>query len=126
MYHVKRMIEEMGTYFGDGSQIIYVNGSYNDDNHPVGKLMHDFRCSSSADMFYPVLAKQVRYFKETEGGQKIMCQAFEDLAEKRVAEEKKASARRMIARGKMTLEEIAEDTDLPLEEVRELAGLQLA
>ncbi len=37
----------------------------------------------------------------------------------------KASARRLIARGKMTLEEIAEDTDLPLEEVRELAGLQL-
>ena len=27
LYHVKRMIEETGTYFGDGSQIIYVNGS---------------------------------------------------------------------------------------------------
>ena len=48
------------------------------------------------------------------------------LAEKRVTEEKKASARRLIARGKQTLEEIAEDTDLPLEEVKELAGLQLA
>jgi len=32
---------------------------------------------------------------------------------------KKASARRLIARGKMTLEEIAKDTDLPLED-REL------
>ena len=126
LYHVKRMIEETGTYFGDGSHIIYVNGSYKDDSDPVGKLMHDFRCSSSADMFYPVLAKQVKYFKETEGGQEIMCQAFEDLAEKRVVEEKMASARRMIARGKMTLEEIAEDTDLSLEEVKELAGLQLA
>ncbi len=47
------------------------------------------------------------------------------MAEKRVVEEKRASARRLIARGKMTLEEIAEDTDLPLEELRELAGLQL-
>lgn len=67
-----------------------------------------------------------------------MCQIFEDLAEKRAnerveevrleirMEEKKAFARRMIARGKLTLEEIAEDTDLPLEEVKELAGLQLA
>ena len=126
LYHVKRMIEETGTYFGDGSHIIYVNGSYKDDNDPVGKLMHDFRCLSSADMFYPVLARQVKYFKETEGGREIMCQAFEDLAEKRVTEEKKAFARRLIARGKQTLEEIAEDTDLPIEEVRELAGLQLA
>lgn len=126
MYHVKRMIEETGTYFGDGSHIIYVNGSYKDDNNPIGRLMHDFRCLSSADMFYPVLARQVKYFKETEGGREIMCQAFEDLAEQRVTEEKKAFARRLIARGKQTLEEIAEDTDLPIEEVRELAGLQLA
>lgn len=103
-----------------------VNGSYKDDNDPVGRLMHDFRCLSSVDMFYSVLARQVKYFKETEGGQEIMCQVFEELAEKRVTEEKKAFARRLIARGKQTLEEIAEDTDLPLEEVRELAGLQLA
>lgn len=125
LYHVNRMIEETGTYFGDGSHIIYVNGSYKDDNDPVGRLMHDFRCLSSVDMFYPVLARQVKYFKETEGGQEIMCQVFEDLAEKRVMEEKKVFARRLITRGKQTLEEIAEDTDLPLEEVRELAGLQL-
>lgn len=129
LYHVNRMIEETGTYFDDGSHIIYVNGSYKDDNDPVGRLMHDFRCLSSVDMFYPALARQMRYFKETEGGQEIMCQVFEDLAEKwakeRVTEEKKESARRMIVRGKQTLEEIAEDIGLPLEEVRELAGLQL-
>lgn len=126
LYHVNRMIEETGTYFNDGSHIIYVNGSYKDDNDPVGKLMHDFRCLSSVDMFYPILAKQVKYFKETEGGQEIMCQVFEDLAEKRITEEKKAFARRLIARGKQTLEEIAEDAELPIEVVRDLAGLQLA
>ncbi|MBD5355654.1 MAG: hypothetical protein HDR88_01430 [Bacteroides sp.] len=125
LYHIDRVIEETGTYFGDGSHIIYVNGSYKDDNDPVGKLMHDFRCLSPADMFYSALAKQVKYFKETEGGQDIMCQVFEDLAEKRVTEEKKAFARRLIARGKQTFEEIAEDTGLSLEEVKELAGLQL-
>jgi len=126
LYHVNRTIEETGAYFNDGSHIIYVNGSYKNDNDPVGKLMHDFRCLNSVDMFYPILAKQVKYFKETEGGQEIMCQVFEDLAEKRVMEEKKALARRLIARGKQTLEEIAEDTDLSLEEVKELARLQLA
>lgn len=126
LYHVNRTIKETGAYFNDGSHIIYVNGSYKDDSDPVGELMHDFRCLNSVDMFYPILAKQVKYFKETEGGQEIMCQIFEDLAEKRITEEKKAFARRLIARGKQTLEEIAEDTDLPLEEVKELAGLQLA
>ena len=130
LYHINRVIEETGVCFNDGSHIIYVNGSYKDDNDPVGKLMHDFRCVNSVDMFYPELAKQVKYFKETEGGQEIMCQVFEDLAEKRAEEarieEKKAFALRMIARGKLTVEEIAEDADLPIEVVRDLAGLQLA
>lgn len=129
LYHIDRVIKETGAYFGDGSHIIYVNGSYKDDSDPIGKLMHDFRCLSSVDMFYSALAKQVRYFKETEGGQDIMCQVFDDLAEKRaekaLMEEKKAFARRLIARGKQTVEEIAEDADLPIEVVRELAGLQL-
>ncbi len=126
LYHVNRVIEETGTYFGDGSHIIYVNGSYKDDNDPVGRLMHDFRCLSSADMFYPVLAREVEYFKETEGGREVVCQIFEDLAEKWVIEEKRESARRMIASGKLTEEEIAEYAGLPVEEVRELAGVQLA
>ena len=50
----------------------------------------------------------------------------EEIAKEKALEEKKASARRMIARGKLTLEEIAEDSDLPIEAVRDLAGLQLA
>lgn len=82
LYHIDRVIKETGADFGDGSHIIYVNGSYKNDSDPVGKLMHDFRCMSSADMFYPELAKQVKYFKETEGGREIMSQAFEELAEK--------------------------------------------
>ena len=86
LYHIDRMIKETGAYFGDGSHILYVNGSFQDGSDPVGKLMHDFRCLNSADMFYPVLAKQVNYFKETEGGQEIMCQVFEELAEKRAKE----------------------------------------
>ena len=130
LYHIDRMIKETGAYFGDGSHILYLNGSFQDGSDPVGKLMHDFRCLNSADMFYPALAKQVRYFKETEGGQEIMCQVFEELAEKRAKEraieEKRATARRMITKSKLTIEEIAEYADLPVEEVRELAGLQFA
>lgn len=56
LYHVDRMIKETDEYFGDGSHIIYVNGSYKDDSSSIGRLLHDFRCISSSDMFYPVLA----------------------------------------------------------------------
>ena len=96
LYHIDRVIKETGAYFGDGSHIIYVNGSYKDDSDPVGKLMHDFRCLSSVDMFYPALAKQVRYFKETEGGQDIMCQVFEKLAEKRADEKVLAEKAKLV------------------------------
>ena len=36
LYHVNRVIEETGTYFGDGSHIIYVNGSRSEERR-VGK-----------------------------------------------------------------------------------------
>lgn len=131
MYHVERVFQETGRAFNDGSHIIYVNGGYIDDEDPVGRLMHDFRCIKSDDMFYKELARQVEYFKETEGGREIMCKAFKDLAEdlaeerakERAKEKAKELARRLLARGKMTEEEIAEDTGLPLETVRGLAEL---
>lgn len=125
MYHVERVFKETGKAFNDGSHIIYVNGSYKNEDDPVGKLMHDFRCTSSGDMFYKELARQVEHFKETEGGREIMCKAFKDLAEEmaeEMAEERAEElALRLLMRGKMTEEEIAEDTKLSLEVVRRLA-----
>lgn len=41
--------------------------------------MHDFRCTSAADMYYDVLADRVRYFKETEGGRGQVGKMVEDL-----------------------------------------------
>ena len=78
LYHVERTVQESGALFGDGAHIIYVNGSYKNDSDPVGKLMHDFRCTSAVDMFYQELAKSVRHFKETEGGQNQVCKAMEE------------------------------------------------
>ena len=145
LYHVERMIKETSSAFHDGSHIIYVNGSYQNDEDSVGKLMHDFRCADPNEMFYQDLAKHVKYFKGTEGGQEIMSNAFRELAQElaeelaeekaeklaeektkeQVIEEKKVLARRMIARGKLTVEEIAEDTELTVDVVKNLAELQL-
>ena len=88
MYHVERTVQETGTLFGDGSHIIYVNGSYKVDADPVGKLIHDFRCTSAVDMFYQELAKSVRHFKETEGGQNQVCKAMEERIDREKDQER--------------------------------------
>lgn len=121
LYHIERTIRETGDLFGDGSHIIYVNGSYKNDSSPIGKLMHDFRCTGASDMFYKELAKSVRHFKETEGGRNQVCKAVEEFSEKLIILEKEESAKKMIARGKMSIEEIAEDLNLPVETVKRLA-----
>ncbi|MCD7847566.1 MAG: PD-(D/E)XK nuclease family transposase [Oscillospiraceae bacterium] len=80
LYHIDRRIEELDyESFGDGSHIIYVNGEYKNDSTPIGKLIHDFHCTSADDMHYEILADRVRYFKETEGGQENMCKLMEDF-----------------------------------------------
>ena len=50
--------------FGDGLHILYVNGEYQDVETPVGRLMHDFYCTKSEDMYSKVLADEVKYLKE--------------------------------------------------------------
>ena len=82
IYTINRHFEEIDDAFDDGSHIVYVNGSYKGDD-AVGKLMHDFGCKSSKDIYYLELAKGVKHFKEEEGGRKIMCEAVERYGDKR-------------------------------------------
>ncbi len=81
IYTINRHFEEIDDLFDDGSHIVYVNGSYKGDD-AVGKLMHDFGCKESKDIYYPELAKSVKHFKEEEGGRKVMCEAVERYAER--------------------------------------------
>ena len=45
-------------------------------------LMHDFWCTKADDMISDVLAKEVRYMKESEEGRTSMCEMMENLLEK--------------------------------------------
>ena len=81
IYTINRHFEEIDDLFDDGSHIVYVNGNYKGDD-TIGRLMHDFGCKESEDMYYPELAKGVRHFKE-EGGRRIMCEAVEKYAEQK-------------------------------------------
>ena len=138
LYHVERKITELdNVLFGDGAHILYVNGEYRNMEHPVGSLMHDFNCKEAKDMVNPVLAEEVRYLKETEGGRSQMCRLLEEMRNEAAAkaaaeaaikakaegkaEGKISTALNMLARGRDSIEEIAELTELPLEEVQKLA-----
>jgi len=115
--------------FGDGSHIIYVNGTYRGDDE-IGKLMHDFSCTDPDDMNYEELAKKARYFKRDEKGVAVMCKIMEDMrneaareaAQKAELNKAKKMAIRMIKAGKMSLEDIADYTELSLDTIKELAG----
>ncbi len=82
VYHIDRYVEETGKAFGDGSHIIYVNGRYNGDDE-LGRLLHDFKCMKSSDVYNESLAKGIRHFKETEEGREHMSEAVEKYGDKR-------------------------------------------
>ena len=117
VYHIQRYVEtnEGKELFGDGSHIIYVNGKYR-GNDEIGKLMHDFSCTNPDDMNYEALAKKARYFKQDEKGVAVMCKIMEDMrnevareaAQKAELKSARETAERMIRKGRISLEEIAD------------------
>ena len=147
LYHIERKIEENDdALFEDGLHILYVNGEYRNVDTPVGRLMHDFHCTKSEDMYSKVLADEVKYLKETEGGRGRMCRILEEMCEEveketaerveketteRVEKETaarvaKETARSLLALGKLSYEDISQGTGLPLEVVEELAAQKTA
>ncbi len=90
IYHIDRVITETDELFGDMEHIIYVNGETDDDTE-LGRLMHDFHCTQASDMHYPLLAKRVKYFKETQRGRNSMCAIVEEYANE-IFEEKAKKA----------------------------------
>ena len=129
LYHIGRYIFDTNESFDDGSHILYVNGAYRDET-PIGKLMHDFSCTAPDDMYYGELAERVRFFKESKEGISIMCKVMEDMrnqaATQAAFERAKSVAHRILATGKFSLEEIADMTELSLDEVKKLQTGQRA
>lgn len=82
IYHVERVILETEELFGDGEHIIYVNGAFENDNSPLGKLISDFRQTDPNNIHMESLKDRVRYFKESEEGQGEMCKVMEEIFSK--------------------------------------------
>ncbi len=122
IYPVERYVTigENKVLFGDGSHILCVNGKYR-GNDEVGKLMHDFSCTNPDDMNYEELARKARYFKQDEKGVATMCKIMEDMRNEAALDNAKKTAKRMIKKGKMPLEEIADYIpELSLDELKQL------
>ena len=85
LYPVERMNLATGELFGDGSHILYVNGTYRDETR-IGRLMHDFSCWDPEDMQYPQFEEVTRYYKKDPKGAETMCRAFEEVRDEGRAE----------------------------------------
>ena len=130
LYPVERYVTigKNKVLFDDGSHILYVNGKYRGNNE-IGMLMHDFSCTDPDDMNYEALAKKARYFKQVKKGVATMCKIMEDMRNEAALNNARETAERLIKKGKMTLEEIAECVPLlSLDELKEIEmkAMQLA
>ena len=127
IYEIERCFVKSGKRFGDGSHILYVNGSYRDES-PIGKLMHDFSCTDPSDMCYTVLADRARFFKESKEGNAIMSKILEDMRRQSYQEgmaegknkNRKETALNLLKLGTISLDDISFATGLSLDEVKKL------
>ena len=124
LYHVDKTLRETGEPYDDGMYPIFVNASYVNKDTELGRLMHDLSCTKASDMYYPILAEQVRYFKETEGGLQYMCKVLEEeredgRAEGRIEGRKEAIEEMVLnaLRKGHSPEEVSEFNDVPLNDV---------
>ena len=119
VYPVRRMNMVTGKPFEDGEHILYINGAYRGDSD-IGRLMHDFCCTSAGEMNFALMADKTRYLKESAKGEGEMCKVMEELKKEGWKEGIRSTALRMLQAGRYTLEEIAEISGLSLEEVKKL------
>ncbi len=92
--------------------------------------MHDFFCTRAEEMHYDVLAERMSHFKDTKKGSETVCRVMEEIREEGREEgrqegrqeERQTFVRKLLAAGKLALDEIADCTSLPLEEVQRIAA----
>ena len=68
IYNIERTIKQNNADFNDGSHIIYVNSSIQDDT-PLGKLMQDMYCTDPAKLNYKEFAPKMEFLKYSKEGE---------------------------------------------------------
>ena len=101
-----------------------MNGAYR-GNDAIGRLMHDFNCVNADEMYYDELAERVRFHKQQEQGVKKVCRIVEEYGDEHAKEattkRNREIAGALLRKNRLSVEEIAEVAELPLEQVRQMA-----
>ena len=121
IYRIQRIVEDDGSLFNDGSYILYVNGQYR-DNTDIGKLMHDFNCSTPDEMLIPMLAERTRYLKTNPKEVEHMCEQMETLKNEGRAEGENNKAKDMaisLNKAGVDISIIAQSAKVSVERVKE-------
>ena len=130
----KRTIVEVERYFddgcayNDGNHIIYFNTSVMDLNTPEGKLAYDLKCTDPEKMHYNELREAVAAYKNSETGERKMSSVWKEVEDEGIEKgiikgkvEKAAEvARNLLAQKVLSNEQIAQVTDLSLDEVSKI------
>ena len=88
LYHVDRVIREIGDKVDNGFEEVYVNAKVKDGSD-VSELMEVFVNNDAYNNKFPITSGSKRRYKETEEGQPVMCEIMERIA-KEEREEGKA------------------------------------
>ena len=79
LYHVDRVIRETGKRADNGFEEVYVNAKVRDGSE-VSELMEVFVDDGAYNHKFPITSDRKRRYKETEVGQKVMCEIMEKIA----------------------------------------------
>lgn len=78
--HIHRYIEETEEKIEDGTEIIYIPVNIRDGS-TLDLLKEDLLAKEAAKIHSKILRERVKYFKESQEGQREMCKIFEEIRE---------------------------------------------
>ena len=146
-YTQKSVIMETGKVINDHQEIIYINGEYEGLDSELGRLIHDFRQNDPKqviDRDLQLRMRDIKYGKEKGEMEQVFGSVWDEIEakiEKQVTErvtkqltvqikkqltdqiekqDQVKMAKKLLRRGRMSIAEIAEDTELSIEEVKAL------
>jgi predicted transposase/invertase (TIGR01784 family) len=118
--HVSRCMEMGKEYLpvNDGEDIIFANTSIDDGSEKSELLQLMLRKDPFYNKKFPAVSKAVRYFKDTKGGRKKVCEAVKAFADSCIieSEQKRAETEQKLVETEQKLVE----TEQKLTEAREL------
>ncbi len=124
IYHIERTIQETAQPFEDGTYILYINTSKQDESE-LGRLMHDFHCQRASEMYSPILAQRVYTLKETERGRRSMTGDIKEIYEAGLTEGKAEALAEERLKMAKRIRHLMAQLQKPAEEAMDLLGIPL-